>query len=158
MSWPIRPQQNIVKKFPEIFLIWFFYFFFEKINFCLLIAWASFAGMGKFQYEHNEDELVYTNEQNTAKKFRVIFLRKFLWGPIFAYALNWSLISITPLLAEFEKTIVFIVIFLENSKNFVIFTNSSNKFGEFLSFLGFSNIFLDFHVFFFIFLNFSRAF
>ena len=48
-----------------------------------------------------------------------------------------------------KKTIVFIVIFLENSKNFVIFTKSSNKFGEFLRFLGFSNIFLDFHVFLF---------
>ena len=35
--------------------------------------------------------------------------------------------------SEFEKkTIVFIVIFLENSKNFVIFTESTNKFGEFL--------------------------
>ena len=53
--------------------------------------------------------------------------------------------------SEFEKIIVFIVIFLENSKNFVIFTKSSNKFDEFLNFLGFSNIFLDFHVFFFIF-------
>ena len=39
---------------------------------------------------------------------------------------------------EFEKTIVFIVIFLENSKIFVIFTKSTNKFGEFLNFLGFS--------------------
>ena len=63
--------------------------------------------------------------------------------------------------AEFEKTIVFIVIFLKNSKHFVIFTKSSNKFGEFSNFLGFSNIFLDFHVFYFIFFNFlefSRAF
>ena len=46
--------------------------------------------------------------------------------------------------------------FLENSKNFVIFTKSSNEFGEFLSFLGFCNIFLDFHVFFFIFLIFPN--
>ena len=43
-----------------------------------------------------------------------------------------------------RKTIVFIVIFLENSKNFVIFTKSSNKFGEFLKFLGFSKIFIHF--------------
>ena len=61
---------------------------------------------------------------------------------------------------EFEKNIVFIVILLENSKNFVIFTKNANKFGEFQSFLGFSNILMDFHVFFifFYFLEFSRAF
>ena len=55
--------------------------------------------------------------------------------------------------AEFEKTIVFIVIFLENSKIFVIFTKSSNKFSDLDKF---SNIFLDFHAFFFIFLIFSN--
>ena len=57
---------------------------------------------------------------------------------------------------ELEKTIVFIVLFLENCKNFVICTKSSNKFGEFLSFLWFFNIFLYFHVFFLIFLIFSN--
>ena len=55
--------------------------------------------------------------------------------------------------SEFEKTIVFIVIFLENSKIFVIFTKSSNKFSDLDKF---SNIFLDFHAFFFIFLIFSN--
>ena len=48
-----------------------------------------------------------------------------------------------------------VVIFLENSKNFVIFTKSSTNFGEFLIFLGFSNIFLDFQLFFYFFLIFS---
>ena len=62
-----------------------------------------------------------------------------------------------PCKAEFEKTIGFIVIFLENFKNFVIFTKSSNKFGEFLNFLGFSNIFLHFLVFPYAFLIFLNA-
>ena len=51
--------------------------------------------------------------------------------------------------AEFEKTLI--VIFLENFKNFVIFTKQNNKFGEFLSFLRF---FLNFHTFSSIFLCF----
>ena len=43
--------------------------------------------------------------------------------------------AIMRLKPEFEKTTVFIVIFLENCKNFEIFTKSSNEFGEFLNFL-----------------------
>ena len=42
---------------------------------------------------------------------------------------------------EFEKTIVFIVVFLENSENFLNFDKSSKKFGEFLNCLAFSKIF-----------------
>ena len=41
--------------------------------------------------------------------------------------------------------------FLENSKNFVIFTNSSNKFGKFSSFLGFCKISIHFLVFSYVF-------
>ena len=55
---------------------------------------------------------------------------------------------------EFEKTLVFIVMFLENSKNLVIFTKSSNKFVEFLNFIGFSKIFIHFLVFCYAFLTF----
>ena len=55
--------------------------------------------------------------------------------------------SARPTKPESEKTIVFIVIFLENSKNFVIFTKSSNRFGEFLNFLAFCKIFIHFLVF-----------
>ena len=43
-----------------------------------------------------------------------------------------------------KKTIVFIVIFLEKSENFLNFTKISNKFGEFLSFPRVSIIFWNF--------------
>ena len=56
--------------------------------------------------------------------------------------------------AELEKSLVFTVIFLENSKNLVIFTKSSNKFGEFLRFLGFCKIVTHFLVFSYAFLIF----
>ena len=61
-----------------------------------------------------------------------------------AFRFGHTLIS-----SEFEKVILCYSYFLENSKNFVIFTKISNKFGEFLSFLGFCKIFIHFLVFFY---------
>ena len=52
-----------------------------------------------------------------------------------------------------NKIIVFRVIFLDNSKNFVMFTKSSNKFGKFLNIRGFSKI-CTFSSIFYGFLNF----
>ena len=55
---------------------------------------------------------------------------------------------------EFEKTIVFMVVFLENSENFLDFAKSSKKFGKFSNFLEFSEIIENSLVFSYAFLNF----
>ena len=47
--------------------------------------------------------------------------------------------------SEFEKKNY--SYYLDNPKNFLIFTKSFNKFGEFLNFLEFSKIFLDYPYF-----------
>ena len=71
-----------------------------------------------------------------------------------AYVNPWKFFDGKLFQSEFEKTIVFIVVFLENSENFLNFAKSSKLFGEFLNFLGFSKIIENSLVFSYALLNF----
>ena len=136
-SWKLIETFITLQKTPQYFFKPFHFYLYELQSFILPKLFVENADTFFRRNSSQKWSLRFIQEHPTAATGRV-YLTGFRRSP-----------------SQSSKKLQFLqLFFLENSKNFVIFTKSTNKFGTFLSFLGFSKLFIHFLVCFYAFFNF----